>query len=152
MPTSTYDLIASNVLGSSAASVTFSSISASYRDLVLIVNRLSSGNFTSLVFNSDTGSNYIRIVVEAYPSTIQTSTGTYSQFYPGVNVGDVLAIFQIFDYAQTDKHKSILTQLNDDGELNISAGRWASTSAITSITANGGFDTGDSLYLYGIVG
>ena len=42
MPTSTYDLIASNVLGSSASSIEFASISSSYRDLVIVVTATNS--------------------------------------------------------------------------------------------------------------
>jgi hypothetical protein len=38
MPTPTYDLIESTALGSSASSITFSSIPSTYRDLVLVID------------------------------------------------------------------------------------------------------------------
>ena len=59
---STYTLIASNVLGSSTTSVTFSSISSSYDDLAIRLSARSDVASTSegikLEFNSDTGTNY----------------------------------------------------------------------------------------------
>ena len=60
MPTATYDLISNTTLSSAQASVTISSISGSYRDLVLVVEGVaSSGDFyPRLRFNSDTGNNY----------------------------------------------------------------------------------------------
>ena len=57
--TATYDLVASNVLTSTAASVSFSSIGASYRDLIIVIDA-AVGTSASLNcrVNSDTGSNY----------------------------------------------------------------------------------------------
>ena len=57
----TYATIATTTLGTAAASVTFSSISGSYTDLVLVVSPISNsgtGVDNSIQFNSDTGSNY----------------------------------------------------------------------------------------------
>jgi len=58
----TYTLISSNVLSSSAASVTFSAIPATYTDLVLRVSarsdRASTFDDIKLVFNSDTSAIY----------------------------------------------------------------------------------------------
>jgi hypothetical protein len=57
--TATYEKIATSTLGSTASDVTFSSISGSYTDLVLIVNETcSTGSGLNVQFNSDTGSNY----------------------------------------------------------------------------------------------
>ena len=61
--TATYEKIATNTLGSAAASVTFSSISGSYTDLVLVCSGKSntgSLDYTRIRVNSDTGSNYSR--------------------------------------------------------------------------------------------
>jgi hypothetical protein len=56
---SAYTALANVTLGSSAASVTFSSISQSYRDLVLVITATTSAVDNAFIrFNSDSGSNY----------------------------------------------------------------------------------------------
>jgi hypothetical protein len=66
----------------------------------------------------------------------------------------VAAIFQIFDYAQTDKHKTVLVRGNTASlETSASAQRWPSTSAITSIQARAvgsNFAIGSTFSLYGV--
>jgi hypothetical protein len=57
----TYEAIATQTLGSAAASVTFSSIPGTYTDLVIVCTPLRvTAGAEELVFqfNSDTGSNY----------------------------------------------------------------------------------------------
>jgi len=55
----TYTPIATQTLSTSAASVTFSSISGAYTDLVLIINAASSAQKDiDIRFNSDTAGNY----------------------------------------------------------------------------------------------
>ena len=159
MPTPTYDLIASNVLTSSAASVTFSSIPATYRDLVLVADALStSSTALEIEFNSDSGNNYYIVQMHGDGSSAASGTETWSAFYPyaGVtNTNRMLAVVQIMDYSATDKHKSILARSNRaDQRVAANAGRWANTNAITSIklTASGhSLASGTTFYLYGIV-
>lgn len=159
MPTPTYDLIASNVLSSSASSVTFSSISGSYRDLVLVVNATAPGNNLNLRFNSDTGTNYSYVWANGNGSTTVSNSAasqnqmiltsaTYLTSVRNTNIS------QIMDYSATDKHKTVLTRGNGEYGTEMRAGRWASTSAITSVTAicdGGSFDANSSFYLYGLV-
>jgi len=58
---STYTPIATTTLGSAASSVTFSSISGAYTDLVLVgAGTLASNLYLNVKFNNDTGSNYSR--------------------------------------------------------------------------------------------
>ncbi len=56
----TYEPLATTTLGSAASSVTFSSISGSYTDLVVVFSGTAGGGNSNLIltFNSDTGSNY----------------------------------------------------------------------------------------------
>jgi hypothetical protein len=57
----TYEPIATTTLGSDAVSVTFSTISGAYTDLVLVMNIRGSSDIESdigMQLNSDTGSNY----------------------------------------------------------------------------------------------
>jgi hypothetical protein len=162
MPTPTYDLIASNVLGSAVSSVTFSSISSSYRDLILVINSAASaGVYINLRFNSDTGSNYYWSVMGGDGSaTISTSDSMVDRLrigyssYPSSG-NNSLQIAQIMDYSATDKHKTVLSRGNQAATgVDAVAGRWASTSAINSVTAllgSGTFSVGGSFYLYGLV-
>lgn len=156
MPTSTYDLIASNVLGSSAASISFSSISGSYRDLVLVVDGTPSTSASIyLQFNSDTAANYYYVLMEGHPTLDARSAATNAN---DISIGFSTIKFtsqtSIFDYAVTDKHKSVLSRTGYNDRTTATAGRWASTSAITSIlvgVSSGTFNSGTSFYLYGIV-
>jgi hypothetical protein len=50
----TYTPLATQTLGSAAASVTFSSISGAYTDLVLVLNiKSTSSNYPTMILNSD---------------------------------------------------------------------------------------------------
>lgn len=158
--TATYDLIASNVLTSSASSVTFSSIPATYRDLVLVVTGTNAtGDQTiRMQFNSDTGANYNDVRINGNGSTassLATSGGTDIQLG---NFGTTIAtlIIQIMDYSATDKHKTVLTRADKaDTATRATASRWASTSAINTVYLVGSnsynFQSGSTFYLYGIV-
>jgi hypothetical protein len=162
MPTPTYDLIASNVLSSSASSVTFSSIPATYRDLVLVCTGTTTGNeLLYLKLNNDTSTIYNHIFMVGNGST--ATSGSQSDRdetpitpNPGWNSSTVATtIVQLFDYAQTNKHKSGLTRSNN-AALSVLANaiRYASTSAITEVTVRtvfgNNFASGSSFHLYGI--
>jgi hypothetical protein len=164
MPTPTYDLLASNVLSSNASSVTFSSIPATYRDLVLVVTaKITVGTGgASMRFNADSGSNYNMVTMEGTGSATQSGSGSgYNALYVNLNNGELytgptVSIIQIMDYSATNKHKSTLHRANGLSSTSVgaTAGRWASTSAINSIEYRGSgatFATGSSFYLYGIV-
>jgi hypothetical protein len=159
--TATYDLIASNVLTSTTASVTFSSIPTTYRDLILVVSgTMTSNNAAWLRFNSDTGANYNRIWMQGNGSTATSgSTTNATSLY--VSNTDAFSstvvntmIVQILDYRAIDKHKSGLLRLDRSDAVTSALGfRWASTSSITSILIDGDGDyaAGTTFYLYGIV-
>jgi hypothetical protein len=156
--TATYDLIASNVLGSSAASVTFSSISSSYRDLVVVVTATTSVNAQLRVKPNGLTTNLSSVTAEGNGTTTASVTYTnIGEMNLFNNLGSDLSIqtIQFFDYAQTDKHKTILIRNNRASTgVAMIAGRWASTTAISSIELapdGGTFNTGSTFYLYGIV-
>jgi hypothetical protein len=156
--------LANITLGSAQNTVTFSSISQSYRDLILIYQGQASsysGNAPSMRFNSDSS--------VAYPCVLMTGNGTstFSSLtgFTWINISDAdylspntqqLITVQIMDYSATDKHKSTLSRANNPGQgVNVNAGRWPSTSAITTITlaiAFGGsnFNAGSTFALYGV--
>ena len=157
MATPTYTLIDSTTLTSSASSITFSSISGSYRDLVLVLSGPGFGTSNNLAFraNSDTGSNYSYVRMEGNGSSTNSSSTTSTSGRAGfVSSGQWNVILQFQDYSATDKHKSVLARANDaTHRVEASATRWANTNAITSVTLitdTSNYPVGTTAYLYGI--
>ena len=164
MATPTYDLLASTTLTSSASSVTFSSIDQSYGDLILVsCPIMPAGSHAVREFylrvNADTGNKYR--TVYAYgngSSTVSGSASGISVFTGGDNYTlnpSTLITYQFQDYSSTDKHKSVLSRSNvvdsSSTRASMAAQRWASTSAISSITALGSdFAAGSTFNLYGV--
>ncbi len=158
MPTQTYQPLATVTLGSSASSVTFSNIPATYRDLILVVQ--TTMNFAAGVgvrFNGDTGNNYSSVtmqgngsVTNSYSWTSQNN-GFYGVLYDSLNN----AVIQVMDYSATDKHKTFLARSNNSANLvRAHATRWANTAAITSMTlmADGAsYASGSTFNLFGVV-
>lgn len=163
--TATYDLIASNVLVSPSSSVTFSAISGSYRDLVVVMDYSTSttSDMPGIRFNSDSGANYDTLIMLGSGSSAVSyyrtgRTSGWMEWYSAA--GNQITRISIMDYSATDKHKTALFR-RDQGNNVSSAGtiRWANTSAITSLTlipgaelGSGNFNSGSSFYLYGIAG
>jgi hypothetical protein len=156
MPTPTYTALANITLGSSASSVTFSSIPATYRDLVVVVDGTISAGGGELVFvnfNGDTTSgNYsaVTAVGDGSAASSGTSPRRFGLHYPARSS----TIASIMDYSATDKHKTYLSRSGSAANaLEMDAGRWANTAAITSVKilvdANA-FASGTSFALYGI--
>lgn len=163
MPTPTYTPLANITLGSSAASVTFSSIAAGlYRDLVLVCQVKTVANNTLIMrLNGDTStSNYPRLVMLGNGSSTSSYATTNDGFIvitDGAGTSsttDSIIQLNFMDYAATDKHKTILSRFNRaDAETVAMASRWASTSAITSIvvsTYSSSIAAGSTFALYGI--
>lgn len=164
----TYEPIATTTLGSDQASYTFSSIPATYTDLILIVNMQSTysgdaGNGARLQFNGDTGSNYSDTNLRgngSSASSYRQSSVSSIQFgllpssgggTPAGTLG--VGIAQIMNYANTTTYKTVLGRTNNSfAFIEASAGLWRSTSAINSITyfGDGNIKAGSSLTLYGI--
>lgn len=150
-------------LGSAAASVTFASIpTTGYRDLRLVITftKVSTTNGARLTINSDTGSNYSQVVMYGNGSSAASATDGPNYFYLNDYIAAstteaTLSTVDIMDYAVTDKHKSLLERgSRAGGSVAASAGRWASTSAITSVQVNTGggtFAAGSTFALYGVV-
>jgi hypothetical protein len=157
----TYTLIDSVTLGSSASSVTFSSISATGKgDLVLVCDVIGTALAqASFRVNADSGSNYNNVEMSGNGSTTNTGAGSSgtSGFvdYNAVSISNTVRstlTLQALDYSATDKHKSFLYRGGNAGSsINASALRWASTSAITSLTFYGSFAATSTFNLYQIV-
>jgi hypothetical protein len=154
MPTPTYTPLATATLGSSAASVTFSSIPATYRDLIAVYNgAAATGGDLYMTLNADS-SNYSMVRMGAIPSVNSQAESTREIGFARTDSSVVIA--QIMDYSATDKHKTTLSRTSGSGAvLAAYASRYASTSAITSVgfTINGGhsFTAGSTFSLYGVI-
>lgn len=159
----TYEPLATNTLGSAAATVTFSSISGNYTDLVLVTADII--NTTNLLgmyiqFNSDTGSNYSRTFIEGNGSSAASSRNSnQTSIMIGRSYGGdrTMNIFQIQDYANTTTYKTALCRYGSGGSSSATGagvGLWRNTNAITSITVGieGGYNmsSGCSFTLYGV--
>jgi uncharacterized membrane protein len=157
----TYEAIATNTLGSAAASVTFSSIPATYTDLVVVVNAsLTTGSANmNLNFNNDTSALYSAtwvggngtsalssrntgntLMVTTYYGTLQTTIGTF--------------VLNVMNYANTTTNKTLLARMNNtiDG-TSATVGLYRSTSAINRIdliTGSSTFTAGSTFTIYGI--
>lgn len=155
MATPTYTPLANVTLGSSATSITFSSISQSYRDLVLVVNGPAMFGDFSLRLNSDAGNNYSYVVMYGTGSAATAGRATSQSVAPiSYNSASApfSAIVNFMDYSATDKHKTFLTRGNQaNGFVLAYADRWSNTAAITSIQIlNNTYPTGTTFALYGI--
>lgn len=157
----TYEPIATTTLGSAQSSVTFSSISGSFTDLVLVTNVQTvtdDNNSIALRFNDDSGSNYSYTIV--YGTGSSTASGRESNV-TNAQIGRISntvwcpSVTQINNYSNTTTFKTVLSRLNSSDELvGAFVNLWRSTSAVTKITltsnAGGNFASGSTFTLYGI--
>jgi hypothetical protein len=166
----TYTLISSNVLTSSAASVTFSSIPATYTDLVLrcSVRNDYANPFDQLyiTLNSDTGANYSYTALRGSGTAVASFRGTSQTQVRGGYTDGTLATSNTFssdeiyipNYTSTSNKPISVFGVQEDNAsgafVEVNANLWQSSSAITSISiASQGasnFLATSSFYLYGI--
>ena len=145
MPTPTYLPVQSITLPGSASSVTFSSIPALSGDLVLTwrLAATTAENGGKITFNGDGGNNYSKLGAGAFgnlPGSDNYSSLAYISPHYYADIGsdwDSSTIFQIFDYASSNKYKTCLGRSSQasterGGYMNISF--WSSLSPISSIT------------------
>lgn len=162
-----YSLLSSNTLGSTATSVTFTSIPATYSDLLLKVSARGPETFVYIKFNGDGvttnyASTYLRgsTVIsnrssgaDVFPVYGGTNLDTYvantfsnTEFYiPSYTASQSKAIYGVGSAEDTN---------NSVNFLSLNAGYYSSTTAISSIELTLGgissFAAGSSFYLYGI--
>jgi len=149
-------------LSSTATTVTFSSISQAYRDLVLVVNGKSatapvdiylqfnndSSNWNYYVYGTGNGST----TTSAQSASTQGMRATFNSYLTTTEFTQ--SITNIFDYSVTNKYKPTLSRSNRASlGTDMFAGYYSNTSAITSITVRAlsdSFAAGSSMALYGI--
>ena len=156
----TYEPIATQTLGGSSSSVSFSSIPSTYTDLILTIDGTVSSNCgIQMQFNSDSGSNYTftRITGDGTTASSDRSASiTFMELGFYVSSTRNMNIVQIMNYANTTTFKTVLNRANAQS-INIGtqlyAELWRKTpEAINaiSISASGNFVSGSTFTLYGI--
>lgn len=160
----TYEPIATTTLGSSTATISFSSISGSYTDLRLVFTGavLFSNSDLRIRFNSDTTTSYSQTNLIANGTTAssdrQTSQSSLILSNALLTTTTTMMTLDIFSYAGST-NKTLLIKTTPSGAgfgvRRSTAGTWRNTSAITSIslesiTSVAEFDTGATVTLYGI--
>jgi len=162
----TYTLISSNVLSSSAASVTFSSIPATYTDLVLRVSARgdNTGLLLEMTLNSAT-STYSNTLLLGDGATASSTRNTGQAYLragyvnPSGSTASTFSSGEIYipNYTSTtDKAMSSLGMTENNATtayIANYANLWQTSSAITSISlqvTGQNFVSGSSFYLYGI--
>jgi len=167
----TYTLISSVTVGSGgAANMEFTSIPATYTDLVLLTSLRTNSTVSSygeqvnLKFNGST-SNFTSRRLEGFATTAQSSTETDGRFgrANNANASQTVSTFSnamvyIPNYAgSTNKSWSSDSATEQNGnfnELYLYAGLWSQTAAITSISIvgadPGNFVQYSTATLYGI--
>jgi hypothetical protein len=162
------------VTSGSVASITFSSIPATYKHLQLRcfaystnTNSNDAGGYNT-TFNSDTGNNYSYHYLIGNGSGTPSSAGAASvssmilgfinsSNYPSSAIST--NIIDIYDYSNTNKYKTATSQYGHDGNgagfIGFTSGNWRSNLAINSITItpwSGSYATYSIISLYGIEG
>ena len=170
---SDYELIETQILGSSQASITFSNLgtySSTYKHLqirgVVRGALASTSESFNLRFNGDTGSNYTQhglfgngSSVSSFASTSQTST------YPGqitaantttnAYSGFVLDVLDAYSTTKNTTMRVLLGSASSYNLITLNSGLWLNTASITSITLFGGNNNlaaGTRMSIYGIRG
>jgi hypothetical protein len=157
----TYDSIASTTLATAQTTITFSSISANYTDLVLVCSgNMAAGSSVDNVmrFNDDTNSNYSRTYLFGDGSSAVSgrNSNQTSLTLPYWNSSAIHnTIIHINNYSNTTTNKTVLARNNMAGESIIAyVLLWRSTTAINKITISRGstndFAAGSTFSLYGI--
>lgn len=161
MPTLTYIPLATKTLVATATSVTFSSISQTYRDLVLVAQiKTVDSNNVYLRINADAANTYSSVFMIG--SGASATAGTFATVgYMDVSSGSTPSstvfgqiALNIMDYSATNKHKTILRRTDQSADgTSAAVQRWPSTVAITSLqfyAQSGNLGIGSSFTLYGI--
>jgi hypothetical protein len=171
MAANTYTLINSNVLSSSAASVTFSSIPTTYRDLVLktTIRLDNTASNVNMGFNTDSGlTRWNTTYIRGNGSTVVTTTtgsGSNEAYVINANIStsdtSMFSNDEIYipDYSISSLKQTYTFSARDNnttggGLLTVTSAYYSTATIVSTLKLlpNGGvnFAAGSSFYLYGI--
>ena len=159
----TFELIANNILASSASSVTFSSIPSTFTDLVIKSSTRVDVNDAGIIlsFNGSTSNRTVRglygdgSATASYSGTLPLAgVSNYTAFTANTFSNNDLYIPNYLSASFKSSSMDGVSENNGTGALDFfTANLWSDTAAITSITltaASGSFVQHSSFYLYGV--
>ena len=164
-PYGAFDSLATTTLSTTAASITFSGIPATYKHLQIRMSAAFTGSVGSgfIAFNGDNASsNYSFHYLLGDQSSAGASNLTsqnQGKFTGGAGTTTGtpnIMIMDILDYATTNKYKTTraiyCNDVNGGGYVEYNSNNWRSTAAITSIvlTPANSFNTYTKVSLYGV--
>jgi hypothetical protein len=154
-------------LAATQTSISFTSISQSYRDLYMVITQVGvtgTGGRPLVKVNNDAGVNYSGLSLRTNGTSFLTSSNLNGQDNGAtlaINVtngggNDVFYDIWITDYSTTDKYKNLLSKANSGSSGNeIVVNTWKNTSAVTSLvlyfTSGLTFGIGTTVTLYGVL-
>lgn len=168
-----FDLLETTVLGSSASSVTFSSLgtySGTYKHLqirgVARTDRSVALDNVSLRMNSDSGNNYATHQLEGNGSSVSSAANTpLNRILAGLQSGSTSTanaygafVLDLLDPFEATKNKTIRSYTGTTSATNVRlySGAWLNTASVTTLQLlpESGFNfvTGSRFSLYGIKG
>ena len=167
-----YDLIQSEILTGSQASVTFdvTGLGSTYQHLQLRIlvrtDRANNEDWMIMRFNSDTGSNYSDHHLYGQGSSVYSNASTSSSYISamGAIVGNNATansfaggVIDILDPFETTKYTTTRTLggfASTTNSIRLESGNWRNTAALTAITLDQGggsnFVSGSRFSLYGL--
>ena len=167
----TFELIQTTVLGTAAASITFSSLDLypQYKHLQLrVVARTSRASVNSgaqawIQFNGDTSASYARHQLWNTDNTVTSGGIASSNFAAYARLTTLRdawmgsAIVDILDFSNPNKNtttRSMTGMLgSEETRVGLVSGLWANTAAVTSITLTaeqGNYEVNSRFSLYGV--
>ena len=164
----TYTLIEAKTLGSSAASIDFTSIPQTYTDLILVysarTNAANRSDEANLTFNNN-ASNYSWKMLYGSGTTAASAQDSAVSSIAGIQIPGGNSTASTFSNGQIyipnytgSNYKSVSSEAaQEDNQttayIKIVAGLWSNSAAITSVKlsgATGSFVQYSTFYLYGI--
>jgi hypothetical protein len=165
-----YDLLETQILGSTQASITFSSLgtySSTYKHLQIRASvrtdRANTGDLGRFYFNADeTNGNYYSHGLDGTGSIVESfaDAAPYITYYSAASAtanqfsGMVMDILDPFSTTKNTTTRLLMGPGGSGREIVLQSGLWNNTASITSIkfAAIGSFVTGTRYSLYGIRG
>jgi hypothetical protein len=163
MPTPTYTALAyATIIDEAVPGITFNSIPATYRDLIIVFVGTGSQTLQGrLRLNGDTGANYSYARISGSGATATSATaasqtsGFISVIAQATITGALQMIINIMDYSATNKHKTIISRADQAANgTEAFINRWANTAAVSSVTivtSLGNWAIGTTATLYGVI-
>lgn len=156
----TYEPIATTTLGSTASSVTFSSIPATYTDLVVVSAPIGNGDAqVHMRFNNDSSANYSYTILaangaSAVSARVIQATQIGTDYFFSVTTSGGITLINVMNYANTTTKKTALIRSNNASKATMAiVGLWPSTAAINRIdltATSSTFAAGSVFTIYGI--